>query len=96
LLIGIYDPLVRQIKNSSAELLAEYKRIREETKRTELWAEKWGTREREALRRREQREHELWLSRIRQVFLEFQKAAELLDETGLLSSKSDFMTTGQK
>jgi Fic family protein len=78
--VGIYDAIVRQIKNGSAELFAEYKRIREETKRTELWAEKWGTREKEALRRRENREHELWLSRVRQVFLEYQKAAELLDE----------------
>ncbi len=78
--VGIYDAIVRQIKNSSAELFAEYTRIREETKRTELWAEKWGSREREALRRREQREHELWLSRIRQVFLEYQKSAELLND----------------
>jgi Fic family protein len=78
--VGIYDPLIRQVKNSSAELFAEYTRIRSETKRTELWAEKWGIREKETLRKREQREHELWLSRIRQVFLEFQNAAELLNE----------------
>jgi Fic family protein len=79
--VGIYDPIIRQTKNASAQLFAEYRRIREETRRTELWAEKWGTREREALRRRENREHELWLSRVRQVFLEYQKAAELLDES---------------
>ena len=78
--VGIYDPLIRQVKNSSGELFAEYTRIRTETKRTELWAEKWGIRERDALQKREQREHELWLSRVKQVFLEYQNASELLDD----------------
>ncbi|MGA7258506.1 MAG: Fic family protein [Terracidiphilus sp.] len=78
--VGIYDPLIRQVKNSSGSLFAEYTRIRSETKRTELWAENWGIREREALQKREQREHELWLSRIKQIFLEYQNATELLDD----------------
>ncbi|HEY1161273.1 MAG TPA: Fic family protein [Terracidiphilus sp.] len=78
--VGIFDPLVRQVKNSSGELFAELTRIRAETKRTELWAEKWGIREREALQKREQREHELWLSRTKQVFLEYQNASELLND----------------
>ena len=78
--VGIYDPIIRQVKNSSAELFAEYTRIRTETKRTQLWAEKWGIRERDALQKREQREHELWLSRTKQVFLEYQNASELLDD----------------
>jgi Fic family protein len=78
--VGLYDPLIRQVKNSSSTLFAEYTRIRTETKRTEQWAEKWGIREREALHRREQREHELWLSRIKQVLLEYQNATELLND----------------
>jgi Fic family protein len=79
--VGIYDPLIRQVKNSSGELFAELTRIRTETKRTELWAEKWGIRGRQALQKREQREHELWLSRSKQVFLEYQNASELLNDS---------------
>jgi Fic family protein len=78
--VGLYDPLVRTIYSRSAELFKEYLRIRTETKRTAEWAAKWGLKEGEILRKRESRELELWQSRIRQVFLEFQKAAELLDD----------------
>src|SRR5439155_1223115 len=51
-----------------------------ETKRTAEWAARWGNKEAEVLRKREAREMELWLSRIRQVILEFQNSAELLDD----------------
>jgi hypothetical protein len=44
------------------------------------WAQKWGTQASSVIIRRESRELELWKSRIRQIFLEFQKATELLDD----------------
>jgi len=78
--VGLYDPLVRTIYSRSADLFKEYVRIRTETKRTAEWATKWGVKEGEVLRKRETRELELWQSRMRQVFLEFQRAAELLDD----------------
>jgi Fic family protein len=78
--VGIYDALVRIVYERSADLFAEYARIRTETKRTAEWAARWGNREAEVLRKREAREMELWQSRIRQVMLEFQNSAELLDE----------------
>ncbi|HEV2498763.1 MAG TPA: Fic family protein [Terriglobia bacterium] len=78
--VGMYEPLVALIQTSSAGLFAEYVRIRAETKRLAEWAAKWGDKEAQVLRKREARELELWQSRIRQVFLEFQKAAELLDD----------------
>jgi fido (protein-threonine AMPylation protein) len=78
--VGLYEPLVNLILDSCAGLFAEYVRIRTETKRMADWAERWGTKETEILVRRESREMELWLSRIRQVFLEFQKATELLND----------------
>jgi Fic family protein len=77
--VGIYDALVRVVYERSAHLFAEYVRIRTETKRTAEWAARWGNKETEVLRKREAREMELWQSRIRQVMLEFQNSAELLD-----------------
>lgn len=78
--VGLYDPLTNMIHSRSAVLFSEYVRIRTETKRTAEWAAKWGAKEASVLRKRESRELELWQSRIRQVFLEFQKSAELLDD----------------
>jgi Fic family protein len=78
--VGIYDTLVRVVCDRSADLFSEYVRIRTETKRTADWAARWGNKEAEVLRKREAREMELWLSRIRQVMLEFQNSAELLDD----------------
>jgi len=78
--VGMYEPLMKLVYERSANLFAEYARIRSETKRLAEWAAKWGDKEAEVLRKREARELELWQSRIRQVFLEFEKAAELLDD----------------
>ena len=78
--VGIYDPLITLVHGRSADLFSEYVRIREETRRVAEWAARWGDREAEVLHKREAREWELWQSRVRQVFLEFEKAAELLDE----------------
>ena len=78
--VGLYDDLVQMIFRRSTDLFAEYSRIREESKRMEEWATKWGEKEANILLRRETRELELWQSRIRSLLLEFQKATEILDD----------------
>jgi Fic family protein len=78
--VGLYDPLVQLVMGRCSDLFNEYVRIRTETKRMAEWAKKWGSQASTVLLRRESREMELWLSRLRQVFIEFQKAAELLDD----------------
>ena len=78
--VGIHDALIRIVYEQSTDLFAEYVRIRTETKRAAEWAAKWGQKEAEVLRKREAREMELWQSRIRQVMLEFQNLAELLED----------------
>ena len=40
--VGIFDPLIRLVKEAGAGLFAEYVRIRTETKRAIEWAAKWG------------------------------------------------------
>jgi Fic family protein len=84
--VGLLELLVQMVFGRSSDLFAEYVRIREETKRMAEWAARWGDKEAQVLLRRESRELELWQSRVRQVFLEFQKAAEVLnDELDLLT-----------
>ena len=78
--VGLCEDLVRLVYIRSAELFREYERIREETRRMAEWAAQWGDKEAQVLLRRQSRELQLWQSRIRQVFLEFQKAAEYLDD----------------
>lgn len=78
--VGIFDPLARQIKEACAELFSEYVRIRTETKRAQEWAAKWGVQEARIAVRRETRELELWQSKIKQIFLEFQNTVEILDD----------------
>ncbi len=78
--IGIYGPLISIVHSRCADLFSEYKRIRTETKRTAEWAVRWGDKATQVLQKRESREMALWQSRIRQVFLEFQNRAELMDE----------------
>lgn len=78
--VGLYDALVELIYQRSADLFSEYVRIRTETKRMVEWASRWGNQASDVLMKREVREMELWQSRMRQVFLEFQKASELLDD----------------
>lgn len=81
--VGLFEPLVQLVRQRCLELFTEYARIRNESKRMATWAERWGTREAQVLLRRESRELELWQSRMRQVLLEFQQAADLLgDEFG--------------
>jgi Fic family protein len=78
--VGLFEPLVQLVRRRCADLFSEYVRIRSESKRMSEWAERWGTREAEVLLRRESREMALWQSRMRQVLLEFQKAADLLGD----------------
>jgi Fic family protein len=78
--VGIYDPLARQIKDACASLFSEYLRIRNETKRATEWAAKWGKKEAQVHLRKETRELELWQSKIKQIFLEFQNNTELLND----------------
>ena len=78
--VGLFEPLVNLVRKQSAALFGEYVRIRSESKRMAEWADRWGTREAEVILRRESRELELFRSRMRQVLLEFQKAADLLNE----------------
>mgnify|MGYP003393751871 CR=1 FL=1 len=78
--VGIYEAIVQLVWSRCTDLFSEYVRIRQETKRMEEWAERWGVKETEVLQRRESREMELWMSRIRQVFLEFQRATELIND----------------
>ncbi len=67
-------------EGSATVLFSEYVRIRQETKRMEEWAERWGVKEAEVLQRRESRELELWMSRIRQILLELQRSTELIND----------------
>jgi Fic family protein len=78
--VGIFESIVKTVLDGSSELFSEYVRIRDETKRMADWSQRWGNRERETLLRRESREMELWKSRVKQVFLEFEKATELLND----------------
>lgn len=78
--VGLFEPLVGLVRQRCASLFSEYLRIRQESNRMARWAERWGTRESEVLLRRESQEQELWQTRMRQVFLEFQKAVDLLGD----------------
>ncbi len=78
--VGIFESIVSTVLAGSSELFAEYVRIRTETKRMADWSQHWGTKAKEVLMRRESKEMELWRSRMRQVFLEFEKASELLTD----------------
>lgn len=78
--VGIYDPIITLAADRIDDLLREYQRLIGETRRTREWAEKWKGKELDVQRRREQREYELWFTRMRQVRLEFEKAADLLND----------------
>ncbi len=80
LMLVLFENIVSAVLTGSAELFAEYVRIRTETKRMADWSQNWGTKAKEVLIRRESKEMELWRSRMRQVFLEFEKATELLND----------------
>jgi len=78
--VGIFESIISTVLTGSSELFVEYVRIRTETKRMADWSQHWGTKAKEVLMRRESKEMELWRSRMRQVFLEFEKASELLND----------------
>ena len=84
--VGLYESIISTVLSGSAELFSEYVRIKTETKRMTDWSQQWGTKAKEVLIRRESKEMELWRSRMRQVFLEFEKASELLADqlTGIV------------
>ena len=76
--VGLYEVLINMILDRSQNLFTEYQRIRTENKRMAEWARKWGTQGQNVLLKRESTEMQLWQSRIRQIILEFQQAADLL------------------
>jgi hypothetical protein len=79
--VSLFEPLVELVRQRCADLFGEYTRLRNESRRMVEWAERWGTREAEVQLRRESREMDLWQSRMRQVLLEFQQAADLLGDS---------------
>jgi len=78
--VGLYEPLIQKVYKGCHELFSEYLRIKIETDRAAEWAEKWGQTEEAVARKRETREFELWQSRMKQVYLEFERAADLLND----------------
>lgn len=78
--IKLYEPLIKMIYKGSHALFSEYKRIQDETTRALEWAEKWGQTEAAVIQKREARELELWQTKMRQIYLEFDRAADLLDQ----------------
>jgi Fic/DOC family len=78
--VGLYSPLVELVLDRASEIFAELKRVREETERMRIFAERWGQTEASVIQRREEREHKQWLARMELVRLAFESAADLLDE----------------
>lgn len=78
--VGLYEPLIEMVFGGSFNLFSEYLRINEETDRAKEWAEKWGQTEAAVINKRESREMELWTNRMRQIYLEFERTSDLLDE----------------
>ena len=78
--LGLYSPLVELILDRASDVFAEMKRVREETERMRIFAERWGETEAAVIQRREEREYKQWLARMELVRLAFDSAADLLDE----------------
>jgi Fic family protein len=76
--VGLYSALISLTLDRSLEVFSEMKRVREETERMKIWADKLGQKEAEVAQRREEREYRIWLSSFETVRLEFQSRAELL------------------
>jgi hypothetical protein len=76
--VGLYSALVSLALDRSLEVFSEMKRVREETDRMKVWADKLGQKEAEVAQRREEREYRIWLSSFETVRLEFQSRAEVL------------------
>ena len=77
---GVYSPLAGLALDRALEVFNEMKRVREETDRMKVWADKLGQKEAETAQRRENREYSIWLSAFETVRLEFQSRAEALDD----------------
>jgi hypothetical protein len=78
--LGLYDPLVELIMSGANEVFSQMKRVREETERARIFAERWGQTEAAVIQRREEREYKIWLGLMENVKLEFENVADLLDE----------------
>jgi Fic family protein len=76
--VGLYSPLISLALDRALEVFSEMKRVREETDRMKVWADKLGQKEAEVAQRREEREYRVWLSSFETVRLEFQSRAEVL------------------
>lgn len=76
--VGLYSALISLALDRSLEVFSEMKRVREETDRMKVWADKLGQKEAAVAQRREEREHRIWLSSLETVRLEFQSRAEVL------------------
>lgn len=78
--LGLFSPLTELVLDRALEVFSEMKRVREETERAKTWAQRWGQKEAEVIRRREQREYEIWRGQMDRIRLEFENRADLLDE----------------
>lgn len=78
--LNLFSPLTELVLDRALEVFSEMKRVREETERAKVWAQRWGQKEAEVIRRREQREYEIWLGLMDRVRLEFENRADLLNE----------------
>jgi len=86
---GIYDLLVELILDRANYVFSEMKRVKDETERLRIYAQRWGQTEAAVIQRREEREHRIWLGRMEVIQLEFETVADLLDER-LTEIKIDF------
>jgi Fic family protein len=78
--VGLYSALIGLTLDRALEVFNEMKRVRDETERMRVWADRLGQKEAEVAQRREEREYRIWLSSFETVRLEFQSRAELLDD----------------
>jgi hypothetical protein len=78
--LGLYSSLMNLVLDRALEVFGEMKRVKEETDRMRMWADRLGEKETETAQRREEREYRIWLSSFETVKLEFQSRAELLDD----------------
>lgn len=78
--VGLYSPLIELALDRAADVFGEMKRVREETERMRIFAEKWGQTEATVIQRREEREFKQWIARMELVRLAFDSTADLLDE----------------
>lgn len=79
--LGLYSPLVTLMLDRGLEVFGEMKRIQDETIRARQWTAKWGQKETEVLRRRQEREYKLWLGQMENIRLEFENRADLISDS---------------